>query len=47
MESPTASRAMTGCMENSCQERLEAFAKNKTDDPLQYESRDILPKETP
>ena len=31
----------------SCQERREAFAKNKAEDPIQYESRDILPKETP
>jgi 7-cyano-7-deazaguanine synthase len=29
----------------SCQERLEAFAKNGVADPLEYESREILPKE--
>lgn len=31
----------------SCQERLAAFAKHQTADPADYESRDILPKETP
>lgn len=29
----------------SCQERLEAFARNGLVDPLQYESREIMPKE--
>ncbi len=29
----------------SCQERLDAFAANKIEDPLAYESRVILPKE--
>ena len=28
----------------SCQERLEAFAFHNTEDPLDYESREILPK---
>lgn len=28
----------------SCQERLEAFANNGIDDPLQYESRELLAK---
>lgn len=28
----------------SCQERLEAFAKNGVEDPLEYESRELLPK---
>lgn len=31
----------------SCQERLAAFAKHQTADPADYETRDILPKETP
>lgn len=26
----------------SCQERLEAFAKNRIEDPLEYESRDLI-----
>lgn len=30
----------------SCQERLEAFKLNGLDDPLQYASRELLPKET-
>lgn len=30
----------------SCQERLAAFAANKIDDPLTYESREIFPKKT-
>jgi 7-cyano-7-deazaguanine synthase len=28
----------------SCQERLEAFRNNHTEDPLQYQTREILPK---
>ena len=28
----------------SCQERLEAFAKNGQDDPIEYSSRELLPK---
>lgn len=31
----------------SCQERLAAFAKHQTADPADYESRDLMPKETP
>jgi 7-cyano-7-deazaguanine synthase len=31
----------------SCQERLEAFASQGLTDPLQYESREILPKSPP
>lgn len=30
----------------SCQERLDAFAKNGIDDPIEYESREILPRKT-
>lgn len=29
----------------ACQERLEAFRNNETDDPIKYESRAALPKE--
>jgi 7-cyano-7-deazaguanine synthase len=30
----------------SCQERLEAFALNSATDPLEYQSRDLMPKES-
>lgn len=29
----------------SCQERLTAFAELNTADPVQYESRELIPKE--